>query len=207
MRRTTLSTDAAFTPLSFTPLHSPGTDSGTRQGYTRGHSAGYTAGLRAADAEAKSRLAQLEAEHAALLAHLQARTDHTLAALATAVTAVQQSTLPVLEDSQDVLLQAALELAEAVIGRELTDSAAAARAAVNRVLAQAGTAGPLTVRMNPADLAVLGEAGGLPDALRFQADPTLAQGDAVADFEHGFLDARIGTALQRARQALRDGQP
>jgi flagellar assembly protein FliH len=201
-----LSTDA-FTPLSFTPLHNPGADQGARQGFTRGHSAGYTAGLRAADAEAKARMAQLEAEHASLLTHLQARSDRTVAALTAALTAVQQSTLPIIEDSQDVLLQAALELAEAVIGSELTDSATAARSAVNRVLALAGTTGPLTVRMNPADLAVLGEADGFPDALRFEPDPSLVPGDAVADFEHGFLDARIGTALQRARQALRDGQP
>jgi flagellar assembly protein FliH len=39
------------------------------------------------------------------------------------------------------------------------------------------------------------------------ADDELAQGDAVAILDDGFVDARIGAAVERARQAVAEATP
>lgn len=61
-----------------------------------------------------------------------------------------------------------------------------------------------TLRLHPLDLALLDEstrASSAPGVV-FVADPSLGRGDAEADLPAGLIDARLGTALARARQAL-----
>ena len=191
-----------FTPVSFVPLQDNGREKAAAQGYTRGHSAGYTAGLRAAQAEAVARRERLEAEHAQALLAAQARLDAALTSLHVATDAINSLALPVLAEAQDVLLAASLELAEAVIGSALSDGDFAARTALSRVLAQPAIPGVYAVHMHPADLDALDEESLVAAGVRFIPDTDLARGDAVAEFEHGRLDARIGTALARAKEAL-----
>lgn len=38
--------------------------------------------------------------------------------------------------------------------------------------------------------------------MRLVADPTLAPGDAVAEYQDGHVDARLTAAVQRVRDAL-----
>jgi flagellar assembly protein FliH len=202
--RTSAGADAGpeFTPVSFVPLQDSGREKAAAQGYTRGHSAGYTAGLRAAEAEAIARRGRLEAEHAQALVDVQSRLDAALSSLRAATEAINSLALPVIADAQDVLLAASLELAEAVIGRALSDGDFAARSALARVLAQPAVPGVYAVRMHPDALDALDDATLDAAGVRFIADPGLGRGDAVAEFEHGRLDARIGTALARAKDAL-----
>lgn len=191
-----------FTPVSFVPLQDNGREKAAAQGYTRGHSAGYTAGLRAAQAEAVARRDRLEAEHAQAMLEAQAQLDAALSSLRVATDAINSLALPVLAEAQDVLLAASLELAEAVIGSALSDGDFAARTALSRVLAQPAIPGVYAVHMHPADLDALDEETLVAAGVRFIPDTDLACGDAVAEFEHGRLDARISTALARAKEAL-----
>ncbi|HEY8294871.1 MAG TPA: FliH/SctL family protein [Micrococcaceae bacterium] len=202
--RTSAGADAGpeFTPVSFVPLQDSGREKAAAQGYTRGHSAGYTAGLRAAQAEAVARRGRLEAEHARALTNVQSRLDAALSSLRAATEAINSLALPVIADAQDVLLAASLELAEAVIGHALSDGDFAARSALARVLAQPAVPAVYAVRMHPDDLDALDDATLDAAGVRFIPDPGLGRGDAVAEFEHGRLDARIGTALARAKDAL-----
>jgi flagellar assembly protein FliH len=64
------------------------------------------------------------------------------------------------------------------------------------------------VRLHPADIAVL-KAAGLPQGtgVELVPDPSLARGDAMAEYPQGWLDARLGTALARARSALLGPEP
>ncbi|WP_156463301.1 hypothetical protein [Frigoribacterium sp. Leaf172] len=79
-----------------------------------------------------------------------------------------------------------------------------ARAAVARALDGAAGGVVTTIRMHPLDLALLDEstrASSAPGAV-FAPDASLARGDAEADLPAGLIDARLGTALDRARRAL-----
>lgn len=176
----------------------------------RGHAAGYTEGLRAGAAVAAEQRARQDAEHAERLRAAEDHLDRALAVLASAADALDRRTVPVLRDVEDTLLGAAVDLAEAIIGHVLADEAAAVRFALQRsadgAAAGGSAAGPHTVRLHPHDLALLdrpdGRAPALPSGVTLVADAGLARGDAVTEFPDGYLDARIGSALQRARAAL-----
>jgi flagellar assembly protein FliH len=202
MKTMTSSTEMPFTRAFFPPLKMSSDATADRIAYAQGHTAGYTAGLRKAAAEAEARRAGMEAEHAAVLAHALARTDRALAALAAAVAALDAAVVPVLADSQDTLVAAALDLAEAILGRELADEETSARAALARAIAGTHPAGARTVRMHPADLSVLNEAERATAGVVFVGDLSVNRGDAFTEFETGYLDARIASALDRAREAL-----
>ncbi|WP_166786604.1 hypothetical protein, partial [Cryobacterium sp. TMT1-19] len=176
----------------------------------------YTAGLRAAAAEVDARIARLDAEQAAAGAIGQARIDRAVALLGAAAAALHERTVPVIQEAEDTLVATALELAEAILGYSLGDADASARAALGRALATGatgvtgatvttgalGTIRPHSVRMNPADLALIDLITRADAGVDFTADADLARGDAIAEFPDGFLDARIGTALTRAKAAL-----
>lgn len=200
------STEKTFSRMAFPQLQKQDA-AAENEGYVHGHSAGFAAGLRAAEAEYRKKAEQLEAAFSARSEHQRAAADRTLAVLNSAVRALHARNAPVLSAAEDVLAAAAVELAEAVLGHELSDGEKSARAALARALAGAVPSEIVTVRMNPADLAVLGGTDISQAEVRLTADPALDPGDAVAVLPDGFLDARIGTALARAKQALTGENP
>ncbi|WP_378097158.1 FliH/SctL family protein [Cellulomonas sp. T2.31MG-18] len=180
------------------PTQRPG-DGAHAAGFAAGFAAGARAAARtAARAQAVADQRRLADEHRRTAEHAAA-----LAALAAATRGAQSRTAPVLAEAEATLLRCALELAEAVLGVELSDGATGAVAALARVTA--ADVEPVVVRLNPDDVRALGSDPELPDGARLVADPSLARGDAVADLPDGWLDARIGTALDRARAALASG--
>jgi flagellar assembly protein FliH len=167
-----------------------------------GHAAGYAAGLRAAGAELAGQKAALDAEHRAALLHDAARTDRAIVVLTAAALALDSRLLPVVSDAQDAIALSALDLAETIIGAELANSERSAKAALARALAAVDPATITTIRLNPLDLSVLDENVRAASAVSFTADASLARGDAIADLPLGYLDARITTAVARARSAI-----
>lgn len=165
-----------------------------------GWSAGYAAGARAAAVHAAEELHRARAEHergehARAVEHAAA-----VAVLARAADTLRAQRTPVLADALGTVHAAALELAVALLGVELSDASAAARAALARVLAVDELPDDVTVRLHPRDAAALT----LPSdvTVRVVADATLEPGDAVADHADGYLDARLTAAVTRARAAL-----
>ncbi|MCS6560639.1 MULTISPECIES: hypothetical protein [Curtobacterium] len=187
----------------------------------RGHAAGYTAGLRAAQAETDALRARLEAEHAARITALQADTARRIAVLDAATNAMLSTVAPVLADAEASVASAAVDLAEAIVGNvvrasrpahdaTVTDGpdgqssreariASGAEVTVRRALASVDRTVPVAVRLSPADAA---RVAGLDLPVPVVADGALRDGDAVVDLPDGMLDARIATALDRARTAL-----
>ncbi|WP_144713414.1 hypothetical protein [Curtobacterium pusillum] len=186
----------------------------------RGHAAGYAAGLRAAQAETDALRARLEAEQAARLASMHADTARRIAVLDAATNAMLSQVAPVLDTAEQSVADAAIDLAEAVVGYAIrasrqSDGASAgpadgsdsreerrgsgAEATVRRALASIDRTIPVTVRLSVADAARVAD---LDLAVPVVADPSLRDGDAVVDLPDGMLDARIATALDRARTAL-----
>ena len=197
-----MSPDTNVLPVVFPILRGNGQARVEAQGEARGHVAGFAAGMRAARAEVQATITRLEAEQAELIRHGQERIDAAVAGLAAAVRTLDQHTVAVLTDVQDVIAATAIELAEAIIGRELADGDTSARSALTRALSQLAPDMVHVVRMNPTDLAVLDASERDAAGVRFVADATLGRGDAVTEVADGHLDARIDTALARAKAAL-----
>lgn len=210
-------TQQRFSRVAYPPLGDAGGHEHAAQAQTRGHAAGYAAGLRRAEAEETVRREQLEAAYVERVTAFDARSTAVLGALTAAVAALHARTAPVLADAEDAVVAAAMELAEAVVGYEIrasrpsapsstTDPAgqeahqgSGARATVARALASIDPDAVVTLRLAPSDVAAL---AGTELPVVVVADPSLRPGDAVADLPHGVLDARIASALDRARTAL-----
>ncbi|WP_420367620.1 hypothetical protein [Curtobacterium sp. L1-20] len=184
----------------------------------RGHAAGYAAGLRAAQAETDALRARLEAEHTALTASMQADTARRIAVLDAATTAMLSQVAPVLDTAEQSVAAAAVDLAEAVVGYAIRSSrpsgaattgpedtgrearaTSGAEATLTRALASIDRTVAVAVRLSVADAARVAH---LDLPVPVVADPALSDGDAVVDLPDGLLDARIRTALERARTAL-----
>jgi flagellar assembly protein FliH len=197
-----MSADQMFSAVSFPIIRGDHDEALDVQARASGHAAGYAAGLRAASIELAERTARLEAEHDALMRHGQARLDRAIEIMATASLALARRTVPVLAEAHDLLAGSAFALAEAILGRELSNEETSAAAAVKRALASVDPALVVTVRLNPLDLAVFDDETLAATGVTFTPDPELARGDAVTELPIGYLDARITTAVARAKAAI-----
>lgn len=197
-----MSIDAVFSRAAFPALRSATPPADDAKARAAGHAAGYAAGLRAAAADVAAQAEHNAAEHHAAMTEGQAKVDSAVAVLASAALALNERVAPQAADAQDALVATAIELAEAIIGRELSDTATSAASAVHRALAGVDAATVHQVRLNPDDLAALEQQASSATGVTFVADATLQRGDAVTEFDDGFLDARIRTALDRARAAI-----
>ncbi|PRB59791.1 flagellar assembly protein FliH [Microbacterium sp. MYb45] len=168
------------------------------RGYAEGHAEGFRAGL----AEAESAQLVAAAEQAA-------RDAAAAREVATAVSALQAAALSLGERereltaaARDEVLRGAIELAELILVAELSYAGSSAAAAARRALAVADPADIREVRLHPDDLRTIQTAESDLTTFALVADDTLERGDAVAILAHGHIDARIGSALERARRAL-----
>ena len=202
-----MSIEASFSPVSYPALRNNAQAKIELQSRTSGHTAGYAAGLQAAAADMAAQTARHEVALAEALADGQARIDAALAVLAAAAEALTRRTVPVITEAQDAIAATAVELAEAIIGRELDSAETSSRSALQRALADVDPALVLVVRMNPEDLASLDEDTILGAGVTLTADAALGRGDAVSEFADGYLDARVSSALERARAAILEEGP
>lgn len=198
----TESPERTFSRMAYPTLGGHDLERAGEQARVQGHSAGYAAGMHAAAAETARLRAELKTRFDAETASLRARADHALQLLNAAEQSLAQLTVPAIAEVEDALAAAALELAEALLGRELADGESSARAALDRALSGVDVRQVHTVRMHPRDLEVL-DADTLNNAaVLFTADPALQRGDAITEFPDGFLDATLSSALARAKAAL-----
>lgn len=202
-----MSTDAGFASLAFPSLRDRGRESLEARARVSGHAAGYAAGLKAAAIELARRTAALEAEAQRSALENARRIAEALATVDAATRALDARLAPVLIQAQDALAAASVDIAEAIIGRELASAPDSALSALKRALNHAETDAVVTVRMNPADLAALDDDTRAAVGVGLHADASLSPGDAVAELPNGYLDARIGAALDRVRAALMEGAP
>jgi flagellar assembly protein FliH len=157
---------------------------GFATGYDEGYAEGYGQGIHAAEG------------HAAMLGQLVQR----LSAASDAMAAREATARA---DIEDQVVAAALQIAEVIIGHQLEQPDVRGRDAIARALALAPERGDVTARLHPADLAVIDPAALVPGrTLDIIPDPTLTPGDCIVDVGACRVDARIGPALERAREVL-----
>ncbi len=174
--------------------------------HAAGYTAGWASGIRAAQAEAAVEALRRRVEADQLLAEQRAEVQRCVAGLDAAAATLERRALPTVEQLERLVLESAFAVAEALVGHALRDDAVRAPAALARVLALAPANEPLTVRVSPADHAVL-TAQGEPDPVSTRSftlvvDPALADGDAVATTGATEIDARIRAGLARVREVL-----
>ena len=191
-----------FSRLVYTALGATDEEQLNAQVEARGHAAGYAAGLRAAAADTELLRRTLREQHEDEVRRGQELVNRTVAALNAAVFSLEGRTVALITDMQDTLAAAAIELAEALLRRELADDEASARAALARALEGVDTDLVQRVRMHPVDLAALDEETLRRARVDFVGDAGLQRGDAVTEFPNGYLDASLSGAIERARRAL-----
>jgi len=200
-------TDTAFAPRAFPVVRSAALaelEERTRAAaYAAGHAEGYADGVARAHEEQRAWLAEQELRERERAVAAEQERESALRALRSAVAGFEALLVPGVEQAQDALVEAALQLAEAVLGHELVDGHRAARSALSRAIGAVDPSSEHTVRLSPEDCALLRE-DPRSEGLRLQPDPALARGDAVVVLAEGHIDARIATALQRATAALRE---
>lgn len=169
-----------------------------------GYAAGYSAGMRHAREELERTRRQLRDEHDQARRHDAERVEQLVDVLNTALKSTLDVVVPKVAEAYDELRDAACQLAEAVIGRELADGQRAAASIVARTLGNPEVADALEIRLSSADLAALDDETRARIDVPLKADPALGRGDGVVRFTDGYLDARISHGLERAKRALRE---
>ncbi|UQX87953.1 hypothetical protein M6D93_16845 [Jatrophihabitans telluris] len=177
-----------------------------------GYAHGWAQGLR----EARDSMAveRIEATNALQTQAESARgaVQAALAALHAAILRLDTATTAVFEQNTDDVLSAAVDIAEALLGQRLADVTEASRAALRRVLRGVPGYQPVVVHLSSTAHATLsGDAFtdlllGVPEAagrsISFEADPSLAVGDAVAHCGNTTVDARLTDGVRRLREHL-----
>jgi flagellar assembly protein FliH len=168
------------------------------QGYATGWAEGRRVALARAEAEAEEvrreadvERGRREAEHASALAALEVAAEQMRLRMAEAVEALASRTVEV-----------ALELTEAIVGREVATATDPGADGLRRALALLDPTVPTTVRLNPEDRMTLDPVTLDGRTVVVREDPTLQRGDAVAETEDTLVDATIAAALDRVREVL-----
>lgn len=132
---------------------------------TAGYADGWVQGQRAGRAVAQAAADQLAAEQQALAQAQAAAMRRALEAVARSATDLDARSVPALESITATILSTAVDLAEALLGYEVshTDNAApggnSALAAVRRAMSLVPEGGPVTVRLHPDDYGCLARQG------------------------------------------------
>jgi flagellar assembly protein FliH len=187
-------------------IRSAAWDEGYQAGTERGAHDGYTAGFERGVAEGRhtGHREGIATAHDEALRQVAAMIASTLDALEAGAREVATRDAVVLDDIESVVVDLAIGLAEAILEREISIVENPGREALARALALAPDAGDLVARMNPGDLARLGEVADLVPgrALELAPDPTVRSGGCLIEAGAARLDARIEAALDRAREVL-----
>jgi flagellar assembly protein FliH len=182
-------------------------EAGYRDGLERGIQEGLAEGMAQGIAQAQVTEASRQAGAESALHALAVAADELHARQAAAVVAVEAE-----------LVETALALVDALLGRELADPGGATRAALQRALALAPPDTTVTAVLHPDDLAALAPHGSGARAMTWEdpvtgrcvqlaGDERVERGGCVADAGDTHIDAQLGPAIARVRSALTGGDP
>lgn len=189
----------AVTERTLDGLAARSAQAGRAQGYARG----WAEGRRAGEAQFLSEAAQARRQRAEADAVTQREHEVAVRALESAAHELRERLDEACSAIEERVVDMALQLAGAVVGRELAVATEPGADAVRRALRVLPHDVPgVVLRLHPED------ANGLDPSLlddfsaRVVADPRVTRGDAVAETDTLVIDASIGAALDRVRQVL-----
>lgn len=175
------------------------------RGRAEGRAAGYAAGLVQAAAEAQVSAAEQAEAFARTEEQREARLQSALLVLRGMADELNRREAVAVAEVEATVVDLALELARVVLDREIGAAKNPGAEALTRALALAPEGTPTTARLNPEDVALLGDLAVLSAGrdLVVVADGDVERGGCVVDTAGRRIDAQVGPALIRAREALR----
>jgi flagellar assembly protein FliH len=175
------------------------------QGRAEGRAAGYAEGLAHAAAEAAQAERTRAAEAQAVATAQRARVAEALGLLSTATAALQEREAVAVAEVEQTVADLALQLARAVLQRELAITQDPGREALVRALRLAPDGAPVVARLHPQDLGLLQDVEELSAGrdLQLVADPDVERGGCVVDTAGRRIDTQVSVALERIAQVLR----
>ncbi|WP_223628675.1 FliH/SctL family protein [Microbacterium sp. EST19A] len=213
-------TASAFTDTSFTPLTAPRVGeipidlrAEADRARTRGYAEGFAEGRRIALDEGRMQQAAEESRMQRQRAEYLAQRGSVLSAVRASSDALDQRVAELSAVASDRIEELALELATAILGVEVSDSARSASHALRRALAEMPVERWTRVAFSPQDGAILREdedAVATLQGIQVVESASVDAGGAIVEVEDGAVDTRIVQALARAAVALRgdgDQQP
>lgn len=165
---------------------SEGLAAGRADGFAEGHAEGIATGRAEAEAVALQRLATA------------------IDGLALAAEATSRRDAVALADIEESVVDLAVGLAAAIIEREVRSIDGTTTDAVRRALRLAPERGGMVVRLHPDEVAGLADVADLAPGrdLEVVADPSIRPGGCLVENDTTQVDARVETALARARAVL-----
>jgi flagellar assembly protein FliH len=173
---------------------------------TAGYAEGWAQGQREAEVAAQAVLDRAAAAEQRLQAQREAALRQAIGAVTAAAQRLEQRQAAATTDVTELIAGYAVEIAEAILGRELADPATRGADALRRVMVDAPVTGVVTVALHPDDHRQLALDG---DELTYEgrtvvlrADATLRPGDAVAQVGAMTIDGTVAAAVHRVREIL-----
>ena len=181
----------------FSVAEQAGYEQGYAHGYEEGKAVGYADGYQAGNNRAA-------ADALAAATEREARLRDAMTALATAARECSTRQDAAIDDIEHTIVEAVFELAETLLGREMSRTRTPGRDALRRALALVDSHGAAVARLNPDDLETIGDYADLAPgrAIELVADPSIEPGGCILEAGSTRVDAQLGPALRRAKQAL-----
>jgi flagellar assembly protein FliH len=180
--------------------YAAGYELGYVEGYNEGKAVGYADGYQAGNEKAASAALHAAEERDTLL-------RAALAALTTAASECNTRQAASIADMERTIVDAVYDLAQTLLGRELSVTRTPGRDALARALSMVRDHGNVTAHMNPEDLESIGDLADLAPGRVITIVPDAGVEPAGCIIEAGAMrvDAQLGPALERAKRALLGG--
>jgi flagellar assembly protein FliH len=177
--------------------YAAGYELGYVEGYNEGKAVGYADGYQAGNEKAAA---------AALDAAMErdTRLREALAALTAAAGECNTRQAASIADIERTVVDAVFDLAQTLLGRELSVTRTPGRDALARALSMVRDHGNVTAHLNPADIDTIGDLAELAPGRVITIVPDARVEPAGCIIEAGAMrvDAQLGPALERAKKAL-----
>jgi flagellar assembly protein FliH len=195
------------------PIEDESLEAAREAARSAGYAAGWAQGQQAAREATVAMRDEAElAAQAAQLARVEAL-SRAIRAIAQAAESLERRGVTAAAEIEDLIIRSAVDLAEGLLCRELSDAGERALDAVRRAMSLAPSGVAITVRLHPADHDTLvgpdsdlSHPGGdfFLDGrpIRVIGDPSLSPGDAMADYAATTIDASLTAAMTRVREVL-----
>lgn len=184
------------------PSHDAGYEAGYFAGFGEGRAVGYADGYQAGNEAAALAAERSSREREALL-------KEALAALYAAAEACNGRMGVTVEEVEEAIVTAAVEIGEALLGRELTIANDIGKVALARALALAPNSRPVRAFLNPQDIATIGSVEDVAPgrSVEILGDPSVEPGGCVLEAGPTKVDAQLDAAIRRVRRVLDRFEP